>query len=139
MQLLARTRQVEREQAEKREASRLHNASFWVEKFMSSATQQADPELAGHHEENASPLVAVEQARWRKTLSDVRAADAAAAAAQAAVDAELRSREEGALAFVVFFYMPGAHQAAAVPLMLHSGPATNAAQSDAQQAVKATT
>lgn len=40
VQLLARTRQVEREQAEKAEAARLHDARFWIEKFMSTATQQ---------------------------------------------------------------------------------------------------
>lgn len=97
--MLAKTRQVAKEQAERADRERVHNARYWVEKFMSSATRQADPELAGHHEET-TPLAAVAAARWRRTLSDVQAAEAAATAAAEALrceaEEEERARSEGA-------------------------------------------
>lgn len=99
VQVLTHTRQVEREQAEAAEKARLHNASFWIEKFMTSAVRANDPEVAGHHN-SATPLAAVSAARWRKTLSDVQREAAAAAAAAAAEEearaAEARARTEGA-------------------------------------------
>jgi hypothetical protein len=104
VQLLAKTRAVEREQAERVERDRLHNATYWIEKFMATAHSQTDPELAGHNEEHASPLAAVEAARWRKSLSEVQAEAAAAEetglAAAAAAEAEHRARTEGAWTFV---------------------------------------
>ena len=72
VQVLVRTRAVEREQAERAERARLHNSNYWIEKFMAAAPQAADPELAGAREASASPLQAVQVARWRKTLSEVQ-------------------------------------------------------------------
>jgi hypothetical protein len=98
LQLLARTRQVEREQAEHAEQQRIHNSAYWIEKFMTAAFQQKDPELAGHHN-SVTPLASVAAARWRKTLKDVQREEAERKAVEEAEEtarvAELKARTEG--------------------------------------------
>lgn len=98
LQLLARTRQVEREQAEHAEQERIHNSAYWIEKFMMAAFHHKDPELAGHHN-SVTPLASVEAARWRKTLKDVQREEAEHKAVEEAEEmaraAELKARTEG--------------------------------------------
>jgi hypothetical protein len=89
MQLLAHTKQVEQEQEQKAEQQRVHNAQYWIEKFMISAREHKNPETAGHNEQ-ASPLASVAAARWRRTLKDVQRTEQ-----ESLVEAEqLRAQDE---------------------------------------------
>jgi hypothetical protein len=100
MQLLSRIEEVEQEQEKEAEQQRVHNAHYWIEKFMISATQQKDPELAGHNKE-ASPLASVAAARWRQTLKDVQQAKQESQAEverlRAQEEAEHKARTQGLL------------------------------------------
>lgn len=84
-------------------AVRGSDATSWIEKFMSTAFQEKDPELMGHNND-MTPLALVAAARWRKTLNDVQheqeTLQEAAAAAETARLQEEKARTEGQLCFL---------------------------------------
>ena len=74
------------------------DATFWIEKFMKTASHEKDPELIGHNND-MTPLAVVAAARWRKTLDDVQREQALQREAEALAERsrlkEEKARSEG--------------------------------------------
>jgi hypothetical protein len=71
-----------------------HGSDHWIQKFMASAVQHHDPEVAGRGNE-MTPLAVIAAAKWRRTLADVQAAEAMRLAEEEAQKQEERACGEG--------------------------------------------